>query len=340
MLLNEIKKPDIPRDRNGKALRGLAKDIALQQKKADKDWKEYDVKDDMVGAARKGSTWNLLNRAAKDMGEFGIATMSEEDMAELIDLKAADKYARDEHGEFGFATCSETEMEEIINKYPNLVKASLKEGEVIQGNFKQHGKVLVSHRRDAGDEWKYWNGVNWFNPKSRAIKVPVDKVEKLISTWGMDKQGTETRVQPINEEALETQNIEDVWAENSDSASYYKNSTQYQVRQITGSNPPKYEAFAVVGDQRKPFGKFTTDELKSTLEPIRAGQKPDAEGFTTYVDPEKVEAFKYSGDPIKVMIGKTGGRLTSGDYVVRSNDGNNFLYSIEKASTFEATLTK
>jgi hypothetical protein len=144
----------------------------------------------------------------------------------------------------------------------------------------------------------------------------------------------------LKEEALETQKIEDVWAENADSAKYYKNSTQYQVRQIEGSNPPKYEAFAIIGDERKPFGKFSTEELKATLEPIRAGQKPDAEGFTTYVDPEKVQAFQYSGDPLKVLFDKKtgGGRLTNGDYVVRTNDGNSFMYAIEKASTFEATL--
>jgi hypothetical protein len=268
MFLHELKKTDIPRSMDGKPLRGLAKELAARRRKEDLKAQDFDIKDDMVGVARK-----------------------------------------------------------------------IKEGDV-QGNFKQHSKVLVSYRRDAGDEWKYWNGVNWFNPKSRAVEVPVDKVEKLISAWGMDKRGTETRVQPINEEALETKNIEDLWDENKDDSSFYMNSTQYMVRPIKDSSPTQYEAFSVTGDQRKPFGKFTTAELKATLEPIRPDQTPDAEGFTTYVDPDRVEAIKYKGEAMKVMINKIGQRLNNGDFIVRSNDGNDFEYAIEQPSEFSATLVK
>ena len=145
----------------------------------------------------------------------------------------------------------------------------------------------------------------------------------------------------LKEESLETQTVEDLWGENKDSASFYQNSTQYQVRPIKGTNPVQYEAFSVVGDTRKPFGKFTAEKLADQLEPLRPKQTPDAEGFITYVDATKVEAFEYKGDPIKVVLGKEGGaRLNNGDYVIRSNDGNNFVYSIEKASTFKAGLTK
>lgn len=145
----------------------------------------------------------------------------------------------------------------------------------------------------------------------------------------------------LSEEALETKKAEDLWSENADSASWFISNTQYLVRPIKDTSPVKYEAFAVEGSTKTPFGKFTADELKSTLEPIRSGQKPDAEGFTIYVDPNKVQAFQYSGDPIKVMLGKEGGaRLSAGDYMVRSNDGNNFLYAVETAASFEATLTK
>lgn len=144
----------------------------------------------------------------------------------------------------------------------------------------------------------------------------------------------------LSEEALETKKAEDLWSENSDGSAYYTSSTQYLVRVIKDTSPTKYEAFSVDGDKRMPFGKFTADELKKTLEPVRAGQKPDAEGYTTYIDPNQVEAFQYKGDPMKVMLGDTGARINNGDYLVRSNDGNNFEYAIEKASSFEATLTK
>lgn len=144
----------------------------------------------------------------------------------------------------------------------------------------------------------------------------------------------------LHEEALETKTAEDLWSENGDAAAYYTYSSQYLVRPIKNTSPQQYEAFSVEGDSRKPFGKFTADKLKATLEPLRANQKPDAEGFTTYVDPNKVQAFKYAGDPVKVMLGKVGARLNNGDYLVRTNDGNDFEYAIEKASEFEATLTK
>lgn len=77
----------------------------------------------------------------------------------------------------------------------------LLEGEVVQGNFTQNGKVIVSTRRDAGDEWKYWTGVNFFGTKSRAMKVPMSSVDKLLSDWGLklDKptRSGEARVEKI-----------------------------------------------------------------------------------------------------------------------------------------------
>lgn len=65
-----------------------------------------------------------LNKLAKErFGEFGIATCSEDEMAELIDIKAANKYAEEDYGEFGFATLSEDDMKELINAHPDLIKA-------------------------------------------------------------------------------------------------------------------------------------------------------------------------------------------------------------------------
>lgn len=197
MKLDELKKLDIPRDSNGKALRGLRKMIALRRREEDKNWKEYDIKDHMVGNAKV-----------------------------------------------------------------------------------------------------------------------------------------------VKEEALDTKKVEDIWDESGSEAAEYRSVNQYLVRQVKDSNPPKYEAFLVKGDKRTPHGKYTADELAAVLQPIRADQKPDVEGFTTYVDPEKVEAFQYTGDPVKVLLGKTGQRLNKGDYVIRSNDGNNFTYVIDSAANFEATLKK
>jgi hypothetical protein len=97
----------------------------------------------------------------------------------------------------------------------------------------------------------------------------------------------------------------------------------------------------VISTTRKPYGTFTADELNAALKPIRPNQTPDAEGFTTYIDPVKVDAFQYSGDPVKVDLGKGDIQTADdSDYIVRTVDGNNFVYRIEEAGDFEAGLKK
>lgn len=145
----------------------------------------------------------------------------------------------------------------------------------------------------------------------------------------------------LNEEALETKAAEDVWSDNSDGAAEYTSTAAYQVRPIKGSKPTMYEVFRVVGTERKPFGKFTSTDLLEILKPIRPNQTPDAEGFTIYTDPAKVEAFKYSGDPVKVTLDdKSTVTLNKGDYLMRTVKGSSFVYDIEEAGDFEATLKK
>lgn len=145
---------------------------------------------------------------------------------------------------------------------------------------------------------------------------------------------------PLTEEALDTKKAEDLWAENKDSVAEYQAATTYDVRKIKNSVPSKYEVFANMGTTRKPYGTFDAIGLKTALTPIRPNQTPDAEGFVTYVSNDKVEAYQHTGDAVKVMLGKVGARLNKGDYLVRSNDGNDFQYSIEPASSFEASMKK
>lgn len=73
----------------------------------------------------EAKAFDKLNKmASKRFGEHGVATLSQDEMAELIDVAAADKMAEKMFGEFGFATLSEDEMEKLINKNPKLVKES------------------------------------------------------------------------------------------------------------------------------------------------------------------------------------------------------------------------
>lgn len=49
----ESEKSEVIKDYYGKPLRGLKKEIALRKRKEDKNWKDYDIKDDMVGNAKR-----------------------------------------------------------------------------------------------------------------------------------------------------------------------------------------------------------------------------------------------------------------------------------------------
>lgn len=144
----------------------------------------------------------------------------------------------------------------------------------------------------------------------------------------------------VYEETLETKNAEDLWSENG-GAQEYVPSTTYLVRPIKGSKPTTYEVFRLSGTSSKPFGKFNAKELADTLKPIRPNQNPDAEGFTTYIDPGKVEAFKYTSDPVKVTIAKNNSvTINKGDYLVRTVNGSKFEYSVETEGDFEGTMKK
>jgi hypothetical protein len=98
----------------------------LSQKNVEEDRAE-EIEDDGIEMANeaKESAWDKLNRIADEQyGEFGFATLGEDEMANHIDMKKADKLADKEYGEFGFASLGEGEMEELINNNPKLVKES------------------------------------------------------------------------------------------------------------------------------------------------------------------------------------------------------------------------
>lgn len=144
----------------------------------------------------------------------------------------------------------------------------------------------------------------------------------------------------LNEEALNAVIASDLWAEQGADAIEYRNAATYMVRQVKDSDPAKFEAFKEK-DLSKRYGLFTKQELGDMLQPIRPNQQPDVEGFTTYVDPGRVEAFKYTGDPLKITLGKEGGvRLNKGDYLIRTAGGNDFTYSTEPGSQFDSMMVK
>ena len=135
----------------------------------------------------EAKAFDKLNKmASKRFGEHGVATLSEDEMAELIDLTSADEMAEKMFGEFGFATLSEDEMEKLINKNPKLVKESniteanqLKKGDIVK--FKDGRSIHIIGPK--GDGYDYKDGrekghhpKGWFDMMISSGKAMVESV--------------------------------------------------------------------------------------------------------------------------------------------------------------------
>lgn len=149
------------------------------------------------------------------------------------------------------------------------------------------------------------------------------------------------------EEPITTRTSEEIWDEGSGDAAQYILTTVYYVRPLQG----EADQFEVLYDdqgKRKPYGKMDKEDLEAALTPMRANQRPDAEGFLTYRSADLYDAFKYNGDPVKVTIekapeGEANGqtlKLNKGDWLLRQDDGNDFVYTIERANYFDNKYTK
>jgi len=144
------------------------------------------------------------------------------------------------------------------------------------------------------------------------------------------------------EEPVQTRTAEEVWQEGGADASQYITTAVYYVRPIKGEQD-KYEVLVDQNGTRKTYGTMDEEDLNAAFAPMRPNQKPDAEGFTTYRSADVYQAFKYGGDPIKVTIekapdGEEDGqtvKLSTGDYLLRQDDGNDFVYSVERANYFD-----
>jgi hypothetical protein len=75
----------------------------------------------------KVTPWEVLEFLAQEVhGEFGFPTLSEEQMAEYIYIRMADKIADREFGVLGFASLSERQMKKLIDANPDLLRGVAK----------------------------------------------------------------------------------------------------------------------------------------------------------------------------------------------------------------------
>ncbi len=140
----------------------------------------------------------------------------------------------------------------------------------------------------------------------------------------------------LREEAIEIRPASDIWKESKDEAKMYVTNTTYLARKVEDSEPLKYEVFQDTNAKRKLIGKFEFRKFNAEYVPVRANQSEDAEGYKIYRAVGEIEAFKYDGDTIKVDLDGEIQKLKTGDYLIRSSDGDNFTYSVETAKFFEA----
>lgn len=147
------------------------------------------------------------------------------------------------------------------------------------------------------------------------------------------------------EEPIPTITAEEVWNSGSEAAGQYITTTVYYVRPLENS---QFEVLYDVEGRRKSYGKLDQEDLEAAFTPIRPNQKPDAEGFITYRLGDVFDAFKYGGDPVKVSIDKAPEgeansqtvKLNTGDWMLRQDDGNDFVYTVERGSYFDNNYTK
>ena len=150
------------------------------------------------------------------------------------------------------------------------------------------------------------------------------------------------------EDQLETKTAEDLWNENEDSSAQYITTTVYFVR----PSENKKGMFEVSYDnegKRQTYGVMNKEDLDASFALIRPNQQPDAEGYLTYRSADVYDAFKYTGDPVKVELGKPADRSSSsdivvklqkGDFMLRQAEGDNFTYTVEKANYFSNQYVK
>jgi hypothetical protein len=139
----------------------------------------------------------------------------------------------------------------------------------------------------------------------------------------------------IMEEKIPVRLPGELWQENEEDVKMYTPTTIYLVKKEEGKDADEYHVFTEEGDTRKEFAVMSRAELDDSFIPVRSNQTEDAEGFTRYREIDDVEAIKYTGDTVKVDLESGKEKLGTGDYLIRKDEGDEFVYYVEKARYFD-----
>src|SRR5215211_504978 len=138
------------------------------------------------------------------------------------------------------------------------------------------------------------------------------------------------------EEPIPTRTAEELWGENGSEAGPYITTTVYYVRP-SKDKKGQFDVYSDEGGKRKLYGVMNEADLNASFAPMRPNQRPDAEGYLTYRSADVFDAFKYTGDLVKVTLGDDPGstvKLSRGDFLLRQDDGDDFKYTVEREAYF------
>lgn len=133
-------------------------------------------------------------------------------------------------------------------------------------------------------------------------------------------------------EKVETKTAEEVWGEGDPKT--YVSSTIFSIRQKDDGN---YEVTIEKNATRSVVSKNVSDAyVKSNFTALSNKAAPDVEGYVRYRSSEQFEAVQYNGPTIKLMNDKVKTDLEKGDYLIKAEEGDNFVYKVVREGDFEA----
>lgn len=139
--------------------------------------------------------------------------------------------------------------------------------------------------------------------------------------------------QKLNEATkIEAKTADELWS--SSSPKTYISNIEYAIKK---NDDGTYQVTMEVNDRRKIINANVTSEFVSTnFTKLSKNAAPDVEGYTKYRSNGQREAVQHSGETAKVDIDGKKVTLNSGDYLIRSVENDEVVFTIETEDAFEA----